>query len=60
MSMYDDCAAAIGNPKVVYCRHCGMTQEVDAAWCLQHGWPKHCEATMTIDPPEPPLPEEQP
>ncbi len=54
MSMYDDMAAA--HPKLsrgqVWCRHCGSTRRTDSAGCLQHGWPKCCGYTMTIDPPE--------
>jgi hypothetical protein len=37
---------------MVWCRHCGHSQQVDAAFCLQHGWPKHCGYTMTIDHPD--------
>ena len=36
----------------VWCRRCSATQAVDPAHCLQHGWPKCCGATMTIDSPE--------
>lgn len=47
-------ANAIGNPDRVWCRTCGRSEKVDAALCLRHGWPKCCEATMTIDNPEAP------
>lgn len=40
----------------VWCRTCGRTEKVDSAHCLAHGWPKCCDATMTIDPPESPTP----
>lgn len=36
----------------VWCRRCSATQNVDPAHCLQHGWPKCCDRTMTIDSPE--------
>lgn len=32
----------------VWCRTCGLSQEVDAAVCIRHGWPKCCGYTMTI------------
>lgn len=35
----------------VWCRKCGHTEKVDGAYCLAHGWPKHCGETMTIDEP---------
>lgn len=36
----------------VWCLHCGRTAQVDSARALQHGWPKCCGYTMTIDSPE--------
>jgi len=36
----------------VWCRECGGTQKVNPAYSLQHGWPKCCGYTMTIDSPE--------
>ena len=36
---------------MVWCRTCGRSQSVDSADCLQHGWPKCCGCTMTIDHP---------
>jgi hypothetical protein len=36
----------------VWCRKCGHMQKVNGAHCLAHGWPKHCGATMSIEPPE--------
>lgn len=36
----------------VWCRTCGSTLKVDAAYALRHGWPKCCGYTMTIDSPE--------
>lgn len=37
---------------VVWCSCCGACQSVDSATCLHHGWPKHCDATMTLDSPK--------
>lgn len=36
----------------VWCHECGRTERVDSAHCLQHGWPKCCTYTMSIDSPE--------
>ncbi|OZI23715.1 hypothetical protein CAL26_09800 [Bordetella genomosp. 9] len=36
----------------VWCMHCGAYRLVDASRSLQHGWPKCCGYTMTIDSPE--------
>lgn len=36
------------NGKVV-CARCGRTRVVDAAQCLQHGWPKCCAVTMSLE-----------
>ena len=36
----------------VWCHTCGHTEAVDAAYCLGHGWPKHCGQTMSTDSPE--------
>lgn len=33
---------------VVVCGRCARTRIVDAAHCLQHGWPKCCETTMSL------------
>jgi hypothetical protein len=35
----------------VWCRTCGRSEQIDPAACLAHGWPKCCNATMTIDQP---------
>ena len=35
-----------------WCTVCGRSQIVDSANALQHGWPKCCGYTMTIDSPE--------
>ncbi len=40
---------ALPNVNRVYCRVCGSSEPVDAAYCLAHGWPRCCGATMTID-----------
>lgn len=37
---------------VVWCTACGRSQRVDAGDALNHGWPKCCGYTMTIDSPE--------
>jgi len=37
---------------MVWCTHCGNSQSVTSAEALQHGWPKCCCHTMTIDSPE--------
>lgn len=47
-AMYRDMAATLGNQ--VRCHKCGRTEEVDAASCLRHGWPKCCGQTMTLLP----------
>lgn len=36
---------------MVWCKVCGDTRKVNAAACLQSGWPKCCGYTMTIDSP---------
>lgn len=36
----------------VWCRTCGRTQKVNTPGALQHGWPKCCGFTMTIDSPD--------
>jgi hypothetical protein len=36
----------------VWCRSCGSTRRIDSAGAMQHGWPKCCGYTMTIDSPE--------
>jgi hypothetical protein len=36
---------------MVRCGRCGKARKVDAARCLQHGWPKCCSATMGLDKP---------
>lgn len=36
----------------VWCRTCGRTQKVNTPGALQHGWPKCCGYTMTIDAPD--------
>lgn len=37
---------------LVWCRHCQRVRDVNAADCLQRGWPKCCGFTMTIDSPD--------
>jgi hypothetical protein len=37
---------------MVWCTTCGRPQSINAAKCLQSGWPKCCGYTMTIDSPE--------
>lgn len=32
----------------VFCARCGKARVVAAAHCLQHGWPKCCDATMRL------------
>lgn len=36
----------------VWCRECGSEQKVDSVHALEHGWPKCCGYTMTIDEPK--------
>jgi len=36
----------------VWCHACGDTRKVDSAYCLRHGWPLCCGATMSIDSPQ--------
>lgn len=36
----------------VWCRSCGATRRVNSSHALRNGWPKCCDATMTIDSPE--------
>lgn len=47
---------AASHPKLtrgmVWCRHCGRSQNVNSAHALAAGWPKCCGFTMTIDAPE--------
>lgn len=54
MSMYDTMANS--HPKLqrgtVWCTVCGRSQSTNSATNLQHGWPKCCGYTMTIDSPE--------
>lgn len=54
MSMYEKMATEI--PQLargkVWCRTCGAERSVKAAGALQHGWPRCCGHTMTIDSPE--------
>jgi hypothetical protein len=54
MSLYDDLAKC--DPKIargkVWCVKCGKSLSVDPARCFQFGWPKCCDATMTIDSPQ--------
>ncbi len=48
--LYDEIAKS--HPSLVagtvLCARCGKTRTVDAAKCLQHGWPKCCGATMAL------------
>jgi hypothetical protein len=37
---------------MVWCRRCRRSQKVDSAHALRYGWPKCCDATMTIDSPD--------
>lgn len=49
---------AMGNvhPKltrgIVWCTVCGRSEKVNAGHALEHGWPKCCGYTMTIDSPQ--------
>jgi hypothetical protein len=52
-NLHANIARDAGLPNVVWCRECGRSQGVDPGYCLAHGWPKCCEATMTIDLPTP-------
>lgn len=37
----------------VWCTHCGKTlKNIDSSYCLEHGWPKCCGETMSINSPE--------
>jgi hypothetical protein len=49
-SLYDTIAAS--HPSLlagkVWCGRCGKPRTVDPAKCLQHGWPKCCDATMGL------------
>ena len=36
----------------VWCTTCGRSQGVNTSNRMQHGWPKCCGYTMTIDSPE--------
>jgi hypothetical protein len=49
MSLARNIAHAIGNPRSVHCTVCHRDQPVDAASCLEGGWPKCCGYTMTMD-----------
>ena len=53
MNLYDKLAKS--HPSIergrVWCRECRRTQKVDAAKAFEHGWPKCCGYTMTIDHP---------
>jgi hypothetical protein len=33
----------------VHCKECGREVEVNYAECLEHGWPKCCGYTMSLD-----------
>ena len=48
-------AIAKSHPKLergqVWCTVCSRSESVKAAGALQHGWPKCCGYTMTIDSP---------
>ena len=46
--LYDELAAITGSR--VRCSRCGKKQEVDAAECFRHGWPKCHGQTMLLDP----------
>lgn len=47
---------AMAHPKLirgqVWCTHCGRTRRIGAAHCFEHGWPKCCGYTMTLDSPD--------
>lgn len=51
--LYNDMANS--HPKLqqgkVYCHTCGREEDVSSAACLQHGWPKCCGSTMSLDHP---------
>jgi len=50
-TIHDKVAKDAGLPDVVWCRECGLSQQIAPGYCLAHGWPKCCGATMTIDTP---------
>jgi hypothetical protein len=45
-SMYEEMAEKL--PNIVHCKTCGREVEVNPAECLRWGWPRCCEATMTL------------
>lgn len=49
--LYDEIATS--HPSLmggrVFCARCKTFRTVDPAKCLQHGWPKCCGATMSIN-----------
>jgi len=53
--LYDEIAAS--HPSLlggrVFCPKCKTFRTVDAAKCLQHGWPRCCGATMSLHNPKP-------
>ena len=36
---------------IVWCTKCGRSKKTDSSKSLEHGWPKCCGYTMTIDSP---------
>ena len=54
MSLYE--LLAKSHPSIergkVWCKSCDLASIVNPAHCLQHGWPKCCGETMTIDSPQ--------
>ena len=36
----------------VWCTVCERTMKVNSGTCMEHGWPKCCGYTMTIDSPD--------
>ena len=45
-------ARSLPSSQNIWCHECGSIQKVDGAMALDHGWPKCCGATMTIDAPD--------
>lgn len=52
--MYQDMAESVPQLRrgQVWCTVCDRTQKVNSGGALQHGWPKCCGHTMTLDSPE--------
>ena len=48
-NMYTEMANSMGNPSEVYCEFCGKVTKINAAECLEHGWPECCGFTMRLN-----------